>query len=494
MKKAFDKNKYIKKQTEEILKRMDQFDHKLYLEFGGKLFDDHHASRILPGFDSDTKIQLLQQFKEDLEIIIVINASDIEKHKVRADYGITYDIEVIRLIDKLKELDLLINSVVITQYKGQVSAEKFQKKLERNNIKTYIHTLTKGYPTDVNIIVSEEGYGANAYIETTKPLVVVTAPGPNSGKLATCLSQLYHENKRGITAGYAKFETFPVWNLSLKHPVNIAYESATADLSDRNMIDYFHLEEYGKYTVNYNRDVEAFPVLKSILEKIQGKSIYHSPTDMGVNMIKEGIIDDELCKRASKKEILRRFYNAICSYKEGHVEEQTPQRIKVLMNELAIDDSERKVIETARKKTEKENFPSFAIELNNGDVVVGRETNLMTAPASCFVNAIKQLAGISDEIFLLSPQVLEPVIKLKSEIYGEKSAKLNIQDVLLGLSILETTNPMANLALKQTKKLKGTDSHSTYIPSPTDRSTLRNLEINMTSEAEFYLNQLYQEN
>jgi len=494
MKKGFNNDIYLKKQTKEIKKRMKQFDNKLYLEFGGKLFDDQHASRVLPGFKSDIKIELIKEFKDDCEIIFVINASDIEKRKVRADYGITYDVEVLRLINKLVDYGILVNSIVITQYKGQISADKFKNKLERNHIKTYIHTSTKGYPTDVDLIVSEEGYGANPYIETTKPLVLVSAPGPNSGKLATCLSQLYHENKRGVRAGYAKFETFPVWNLPLKHPINIAYEAATADLNDMNMIDYFHLEAYNKHTVNYNRDIEVFPVVKSILEKIGGESVYKSPTDMGVNMIKEGIVSDDICREASKKEILRRYYKARCSYKEGLTEECTTKRIKLLMNELNITDDDRKVIKAAREKGEISGVPAFALELPSGEVVVGRETDVMSAPASCFINAVKKLAGITDDIYLISPGVLEPVIHLKKEIYGDPNAKLNMQDVLLGLSMSETSNPLAKLALEQAKKFNGMDSHSTVFPFLTDLAVLRHLNINTTSEAEYYLNNLYQEN
>lgn len=489
MKVAFDNKKYLDLQSKAINERISKFDNKLYLEFGGKLFDDYNAARVLPGFKSNIKIELLKKLKDKTEIIFCINANDIEKRKLRADYGITYDMDVMRLIDNLRNIGMTINSVVITLFEGQKSAEIFRKKLERRNIKTYIHTYTKGYPTDVNLIVSDEGYGANPYIETTKPLVVVTAPGPNSGKLGTSLSQLYHEYKRGVKAGYAKFETFPIWNLPLKHPVNISYEAATADLKDTNLIDYFHLDEYNEVAVNYNRDLEVFPILSDILKKITGECIYKSPTDMGVNKVGFCITDDDAVKKASKEEINRRYYKALCDYKKGLLDEEVPKKIKVLMNELNIDESEREVIKIALKKHDKEGVPVIALKLHNGVIVTGKNTKIMTAGASLIINSIKKLAHIKDEIYLLSPVVLEPLKKLKEELY--ENSLLNIQDVLLGLSIAAATNPTAELALSKLNLLKFTDAHSTHFIPEADESMFRTLKINITSEAEFYSQNLY---
>ena len=485
MKCGFDNEKYVKIQSEKIKERFKLFD-KLYLEIGGKLFDDYHASRVLPGFKSDAKISMFLELKDDLEIIFCINANDIEKNKIRAEHGITYDIEVIRLIDNLKQLGFLINSVVITLYNHQPSVNTFIKKLERYNIKTYIHTFTKGYPLDINTIVSEEGYGANPYIETTKKLVLVNAPGPGSGKLATCLSQLYHENKRGVNAGYAKFETFPVWNLALKHPVNIAYEAATADLKDVNMIDSFHLSHYNEIAINYNRDLEQFPVLKSILYKITGKNIYNSPTDMGVNMVGNCIIDEEIVSLAAKKEIVRRYFQEMNNYKMGLTEFEIPEKIKILMNELEINEDLIKCRKNALKKADKEKKPVIAIEIGN-KIITGKQSNLLSAPSALVINAIKYLSKIPDNIDLLSPTILEPILKLKE---SKKRTPLQLQEVLIALSICSVTNPMVGDALTKLDKLKDLEAHSSHIITNGDLKALKELKIRLTCEPKFYSNQI----
>ena len=481
---GFDNELYVKSQIETIKERIKMFDNKLYLEFGGKLFDDHHAKRVLPGFKLDSKIRLLEELKDQCEIIFCINAKDIEK-KIRADYGISYDMEVMRLVEIFRKLGITVNSVVITLYKGQSTALRFKEKLENIGVKTYFHTFTKGYPTDVDVIVSEEGYGANPYIETTKPLVIVNAPGPCSGKLATCLSQLYHEHKRGIKAGYAKFETFPVWNLPLKHPVNMAYEAATADLNDKNMIDYFHLEAYGISSVNYNRDLEVFPVLKNILNRITGEDIYKSPTDMGVNSIGNCITNDEIIKEAAKKEILRRYYKALVDAKEGKCDEEIPKRIKLLINELKINKSLLPVIEEAKNKEKLKKKRAMALELEDGTIITGRETKLLSPAASLILNSIKHLTDIPDEINLLSPSVLKPILKLKKESLSN-GKNLNLNDVLIALSICSATNPIVEKALKNLKKLNNTDCHATYIVEKNDLTALRSLLINLTCEPIFY--------
>jgi len=481
MKTGFNNKKYVKIQSKKIKERFKLFD-KLYLEVGGKLFDDSHAARILPGFKNDVKISMFKELKKDLEIIYCINAGDIEKNKTRGEYGITYDQEIIKLINQSKKMGFSVNSVVVTLYKNQVSVDKFIKKLNRNGIKTYIHTFTKGYPTDVDTIVSEEGYGANPYIETTKPLILVNAPGPGSGKLATCLSQIYHENKRGINAGYAKFETFPVWNLPLKHPVNLAYEAATADLKDVNMIDPFHLEKYNKIAVNYNRDVETFPILKNILNKVSKKDIYYSPTDMGVNMVGFCISDDKVVEEASKKEIVRRYYNELNNYKMGLCDEDTYKKIKLLMNELKIDENYLDVIKPALEKKEKENgTPVIAIKAGK-KIITGKQTDLMTPAGTAVLNAIKHLSKIPD-IYLLSPTVLEPILKLKKDMGNEE--RLTLSEVLTALSICSVTNPTAAKALSSLSKLKGTEAHATYIVTGSDKRTLKELKINLTCENEF---------
>ena len=489
MKKGFDNDLYLKVQSERIKERLKKFDNKLYLEFGGKLFDDYHAMRVLPGFESDSKIRMLLELKDICEIVFCINAGDIERNKIRADYGITYDMDVLRLIDQLKSLGLQVNSVVITLYKGQPRAESFKKKLEARGMKAYIHTPTKGYPTDVETIVSEEGYGKNPYIETTKPLVVMTAPGPCSGKLATCLSQLYHEYKRGVQAGYAKFETFPVWNLPLKHPVNIAYEAATADLKDVNMIDYFHLEKYGVRAVNYNRDLEVFPVLKDILFKITGEEIYSSPTDMGVNMIGKCIIDDPVVQEAAKAEIIRRYYQALCDCKTGNGDTETAERIKVLMNELDLKESDRTVVKAALDKATKEKRHVISLELPNGKIITGKQTDLLNPASSLLINAMKELTHIPDEIDLLSPSVLEPIQKFKSK--TKEHETLNLQEVIIALSICSVTNPTIAKAFKNLKKLAGCEAHASYIVTNGDKNEFRNLKINLTMEPVFYSDDLY---
>ena len=490
MKKGFNNEKYVEIQSKKIKEKIKQFD-KLYLEFGGKLFDDYHASRVLPGFEPDSKIKMLLELKDITEIIMCINAKDIERKKIRADYGITYDMEVLRLIDEFQNLGLSVNSVVITLYTGKESSKKFINQLEKRNIKTYVHTPTKGYPTDVDVIVSDEGYGANPYIKTTKKLVVVTAPGPSSGKLATCLSQLYHEYKKGVKAGYAKYETFPVWNLPLKHPINVAYEAATADLKDVNMIDSFHLEKYGITSVNYNRDLAVFPVLKSILHKITGEDIYYSPTDMGVNMIGSCIDDDEAICAASRQEIIRRYYKALCDYKTGDADEEVYKRIKVLMNELEINPlKERKVIDVARDKSSNEDLPVIAMELANGKIITGKKTEILSPASSLILNAVKELTKIPDDVDLLSKSVLEPILKLKP-LGNHTSNSLNLEEVLIALSICSATNPIVKRALKNLNKLSGLEAHASFMVYNGDLNTLKRLNINLTCDPIFYSNNLF---
>lgn len=484
MKKGFDNDKYVKVQSKKIKERFKMFD-KLYLEVGGKLFSDNHAARVLPGFKPDAKISMFLELKKDLEIIFCINANDIEKNKIRSEFGITYDMEMLNIINNAHRLGFLVNSVVITLYNNQPSVDKFIKRLERQNIKTYIHTYTKGYPTDVDTIVSEKGYGANSYIETTKKLVLVNAPGPGSGKLATCLSQLYHEHKRGVNAGYAKFETFPVWNLPLKHPVNIAYEAATADLKDINMIDSFHLEKYNIKAVNYNRDLETFPILKTILNRITGKNIYYSPTDMGVNMVGFCITNDKAVEEAAKKEVVRRYYNELNNYKLGFCEYDTVQKVKLLMNELNIDENYLKVVKTALDKSKEKGVHVIALELPKGKIITGKQTELLSPASSLIINAVKELSKIPDDINLLSPSILEPILKMRNN-----NKPLSLQEVLIALSVCSATNSMIEKSIKNLSKLEGCEAHSTYIVQNGDANALKSLKINLTCESDFYTNEI----
>ncbi|AHM57950.1 hypothetical protein EAL2_808p04470 (plasmid) [Peptoclostridium acidaminophilum DSM 3953] len=499
MKMGFDPKKYLEEQSKYILERVHNYD-KLYLEFGGKLLFDLHAKRVLPGFDENAKIKLLHKLKEKVEIIICVYAGDIERNKIRGDFGITYDMDVLRLIDDLAAYELDVNSVVITRYEGQPATTVFMNKLERRGIKVYTHKATKGYPTDVDTIVSDEGYGQNPFIETTKPIVVVTAPGPGSGKLATCLSQLYHEYRRGKVAGYSKFETFPVWNVPLKHPLNIAYEAATVDLKDVNMIDSFHFDAYNEITVNYNRDIEMFPVLKRIIEKITGQeSVYKSPTDMGVNRVGFGIIDDEVVKDASRQEIIRRYFKTACEYKKGYIDYETSQRMKLIMEELNLKEQDRKVVMPAReysarlkqKSAKNDACPAMAIELEDGTIITGRTSDVMNATAAVLLNAVKHMANMADEIHLISPVILEPIIDLKANKLGNRSSVLDCEEILIALSICAATNPMAKAAIEKLPMLKGCRAHSTTILSLSDEQIYRKLDIDVTSDAEYPSENLY---
>lgn len=496
---GFDHKKYIEEQSKYILERVNNYD-KLYLEFGGKLIGDFHAKRVLPGFDEDAKIKLLHKLKEKIEIVICVYAGDIERNKIRGDYGITYDMDVLRLIDDLREYELLVNSVVITRYNHQPSVTVFINKLERRGIKVYKHTATKGYPTDVETIASDEGYGENPYIETTKPIVIVTGPGAGSGKLATCLSQMYHEYKAGRTSGYSKFETFPVWNVPLKHPLNIAYEAATADLKDVNMIDSFHFDAYGTVAINYNRDIETFPVLKRIIEKITGEpSIYKSPTDMGVNRLGFGIVDDEAVREASNQEIIRRYFKTSCEYKKGQTEKDTFERVKLLMQQLNLKEDDRLVVPVARKYLEllkgkfenSEGFSVVSLELDSGEILTGRSTNVMDATAAVVLNAIKHLAHISDNIHLISPVVLEPIKELKRQTLRSKTTALSCEEILIALSISAATNPTAQVAMDKLTELRNCRAHSTTILSLSNEETFRKLGIDITSDAEYATDNLY---
>lgn len=481
MEKGFDSEKYLKVQSEKIQERINMFD-KLYLEFGGKIFDDYHAERVLPGFNPNAKIKLLEKLKDITEVIFCINAQDIEKSKIRADYGISYELELIRLIENLQNLGISINSVVITLYKGQNSVEHLKKILKSRNVKTYIHKPIPGYPNDIDLIVSDEGYGKNPYIETTKKLVVVTAPGANSGKLGTCLSQLYHEHKKGVKAGYAKFETFPVWNLDLMHPVNVAYEAATVDLKDVNMIDSFHLEAYGEKAVNYNRDLSTFPILKNILQKITGKEIYKSPTDMGVNMIKQCITNDEIVRKAASNEIIRRYYTALCDYKKEIGPKESVERIELMMNKLNLSSKDRKVIEVALQKEKKENKNVVAIELPNEKIITGKESKLLSASSAAIINALKEITKIPDEIYLLSPSMLEAIFKIKQNTSYRISYSLNVQEVLIALSICSATNPIIEKMINKIGELRGCEAHSTYIIEQSELNVIKSLGINLTCE------------
>ena len=472
MRTGFDNDKYLKMQSDHIRKRIGQFGDKLYLEFGGKLFDDYHASRVLPGFAPDSKLRMLLQLADQAEIVITINAADIEKNKVRSDLGITYDVDVLRLIQTYTDKGLYVGSVVITHYAGQSSADLFKKKLENLGIKVYRHYIIEGYPSNISLIVSDEGYGKNEYIETTKPLVIVTAPGPGSGKMATCLSQLYHENKRGIKAGYAKFETFPIWNIPLKHPVNLAYEAATADLNDVNMIDPFHLEAYGVTTVNYNRDIEIFPVLNAIFEGIYGSCPYKSPTDMGVNMVGNCISDDEVCCEASRQEIIRRYYQALSRVvKDQPGSKNEVYKIELLMKQAKIVTSMRSVVPAANELAAREGAPAAALELPDGSIVTGKTSNLLGASAALLLNAVKELGGIPHERHLISPASIEPIQKLKVDYLGSTNPRLHTDEILIALSTCAASDEDAKRALEQLPKLKGRQVHTSVILSVVDIKT-----------------------
>ena len=502
MKIGFDPKKYLEEQSKFILERVNNYD-KLYLEFGGKLLYDMHAKRVLPGFDENAKVKLMQKLKDKIEVIICVYAGDIERNKIRGDFGITYDLDVFRLIDDLRRYELDVNCVVMTRYEDQPSANLFMNKLKRRNIKVYTHRATKGYPTDVDTIVSDEGYGKNPYIETTKPIVVVTAPGPGSGKLATCLSQLYHEHKNGKVAGYSKFETFPVWNVPIKHPLNIAYEAATVDLKDNNMIDSFHFDAYKEIAVNYNRDMETFPVLKRIIERITKKeSVFKSPTDMGVNRVKIGIIDDEAIQEASKQEIIRRYFKVGCEYKKGYGDIETFERIQLIMEELSLKPEDRSVVKPARERSArlKEEMgescvgSAVAIELSDNTILTGKASEVMDAAAASLLNAIKHYAKISDEIHLISPVILEPIRNLKCKMSGNTTSYLNSEEILIALSICAATNHTAQIAMEKLPMLKNCQAHSTTILSAIDDQSFRQLGIDVTCDAEFASESLYYNN
>lgn len=488
---GFDNAKYIRLQSQNIRDRIAMFGGKLYLEFGGKLFDDYHASRVLPGFEPDAKVKMLLELKDDAEIVIAINADAIEKNKRRGDLGITYDLDTLRLIDAFRGIGLYVGSVVITQYTGQPSAQAFEKRLTQLGVKVYRHYPIADYPSNISFIISDEGFGKNDYIETERKLVVVTAPGPGSGKMATCLSQLYHENKRGIKAGYAKFETFPIWNIPLKHPVNVAYEAATADLNDVNMIDPFHLEAYGKTTVNYNRDIEIFPVLNAMFEAISGESPYKSPTDMGVNMAGFAISDNDAVCEAAKQEIIRRYYAALVSARQGLGEQNDAHKIELLMNQVGISTSDRPVAAAALKKAEETGAPATAIELDDGTVITGKTSSLLGASSAMLLNSLKILAGIPDDINLISPTVIEPIQKLKTGIMGNHNPRLHTDEILIALSICAVTSDVAKMALEQVKNLKGLEAHSTVILSRVDEQVFRKLGVNLTCEPKYQTKKLY---
>lgn len=491
MKIGFDNQKYLKMQSEHIKERIDKFGDKLYLEFGGKLFDDYHASRVLPGFEPDAKLKMLMQLSSQAELVIVISAKDIEKHKIRSDIGITYDLDVLRLIQSFRSKELYVGSVVITHYEAQKSADKFKAKLESLGIKVYRHYIIDGYPSNVELILSEEGYGKNDYIKTERPLVIVTAPGPGSGKMATCLSQLYHEHKRGIKAGYAKFETFPIWNLALKHPVNIAYEAATADLNDVNMIDPFHLEAYNTTAVNYNRDVEIFPVLTSIFEGIFGECPYKSPTDMGVNMAGNCIFDDEVCREASLQEIIRRYYSSLNRLVKEECKPEELYKIELLMKQAKISTEARKVVSAALLKAETSEGPAAAMELADGRLITGKTSDLLGASAALILNATKALAGIDKEIHLISPTVIEPVQTLKTKYLGSTNPRLHTDEILIALSMSAALNERAKLALDQLPKLRGCQVHTSVMLSDVDIKVFKKLGIQLTSEPRYEYKRLY---
>ena len=485
LKKGFDNEKYLKMQSEHIKERIAQFGNKLYLEFGGKLFDDYHASRVLPGFEPDSKLQMLLQLKDQAEVVIVISAEDIEENKIRGDYGITYDMDVLRLIDEFQSVGLFVGSVCLTKFAGQPAAELFMKRLEELGIKSYKHYKIPGYPSDVNFIVSDEGYGKNDYIETTRPLVVITAPGPGSGKMATCLSQLYHEYKRGVKAGYAKFETFPIWNLPLKHPVNLAYEAATADLNDVNMIDPFHLEAYDVTTVNYNRDVEIFPVLRAIFQQIFGESPYKSPTDMGVNMAGNCIVDDAACCEASRQEIIRRYYNAVDGIADGSRSETEAYKIELLMKQENIVAADRTTVSPALVRAEAAGAPAAAMELLDGRIITGKTSDLLGSSAALLLNALKDLSGIEHDVHVLSPESIAPIQTLKTKYLGSKNPRLHTDEVLIALSATAAQSEDAQKALSCLPQLKGCQVHSSVMLSDVDRKMFQRLGCDLTCEPKF---------
>ena len=485
LKTGFDNERYIQTQSAHIKERIAQFGGKLYLEFGGKLYDDYHASRVLPGFQPDSKLQMLLNMKDQVEIVIAINAADIEKNKIRGDLGITYDRDVIRLIEIFRSLGLYVSSVVLTRYNGQATAKAFQSRLEGMGIRVYHHYNIEGYPANISHIVSDEGYGKNDFIETSRELVVVTAPGPGSGKLAACLSQLYHEHQRGVQAGYAKFETFPIWNLPLNHPVNLAYEAATADLNDVNMIDPFHLEAYGVTTVNYNRDVEAFPVLVAMFNQILGFCPYKSPTDMGVNMVGNCIVDDEAVREASHQEIIRRYYAALCDQRQGKATDDMVLKLELLMKKVGVTAQQRRVVAPTLEKAAVTGGPAAGMELPDGRIVLGRTSELLGASAALLLNALKALGGIRDELHLISPVVIDPIQHLKTEHLGNRNPRLHTDEVLIALSISAATNPTAELAMEQLSKLRGCDVHSSVILSAVDEKVFKRLGVNLTCEPRY---------
>ncbi|MFZ2053270.1 MAG: DUF1846 domain-containing protein [Candidatus Aminicenantales bacterium] len=498
---GFDNERYLALQSEAILKRVERFHNKLYLEFGGKLLYDYHAARVLPGYDPNVKMRLLQQLRDRADVLLCIYAGDIEKRKLRADFGITYDVDALKLIDDLADWGVGVTGVVITRYDEQASAKVFKNKLERRGVRVYTHRFTRGYPTDVDLIVSDEGYGANEHIETRRPLVIVTGPGPGSGKLATCLSQLYHDHKRGLRSGYSKFETFPIWNLPLKHPVNVAYEAATADIGDFNLVDPFHLEAYGQSSVNYNRDVEVFPVLRRILEKItHEQSLYLSPTDMGVNCAGLAITDDAVVREAARQELVRRYFRYRCEYALGFVDKDTVQRAELLMKELGLEPEHRLVVEPARRAAEeaRENgkgnngvYCGAAIALPDGSIIIGKNSPLMHAASSLILNAVKKLGEIPDRIHLLSPTIIDSIRNLKQNILGAKAVSLDVEEVLISLSINASANPTAQVALEKLTELRGCEVHLTHIPTPGDEAGLRRLGVNLTSDPTFSSKNLF---
>lgn len=481
---AFDNDKYIKEQSAKIVERISHFD-KLYLEFGGKLFDDSHASRVLPGFLPDSKLRMLLNIKEKTEIIITINAKDIENTKIRGDNGISYDTEAIRLKSNLEDFGFLVSAIVITQFDYQEKAIKYCQYLDNLGIKNYKTYDIEGYPNNLGTIISEDGFGRNDYVKTTRPLVVVTGPGPGSGKMATCLSQMYLDHENGVNAGYAKFETFPIWNLSLKHPVNMAYESATADLDDVNMIDPYHLEAYGKSAVSYNRDVEAFPILKKMFEKIMGSSPYKSPTDMGVNMVGFCIVDEKAATDASKAEIIRRYYNTLIDYRMAKESLHTLEKIQLLMSQLEISADDRLVAVAARDKSKISSKEAFAIKLRSGEIITGKKSDLLSAPSACILNALKKIGKLDEEILLISPHIIEPVSELKTKDLGERVTSLSVNEMLIALSISATTNPLTHMAIKKIGELRGLDAHSTVILNNSQKSMLRKLGLNFTQDPVF---------